>query len=92
MLETGNSVIWPLVVIRPITPAAVNQRAPSGPFVIPYNPPPSGIWVHGDLPARRHLVDRVVFKSVNQRFPSGPATIWFGRMVCAIPVPAAGIR
>ena len=43
LIPLENSVIAPLVVMRPIRPASasVNQSAPSGPLAIPVGPRPS---------------------------------------------------
>ena len=72
---TGNSVIAPAGVMRPILPArSVNQRLPSGPTVMP-----SGVAFAVGIGNSATSVPVVVtlpillpLYSVNQRLPSGP--------------------
>ena len=76
--RSGNSLMLPLVLIRPIrlAPHSVNQRAPSGPEVI---------WVGPALAVGRvySVISPVVVMrpillaafSVNQRAPSAPEAI-----------------
>src|SRR5947209_6008409 len=61
----------PLGVIRPISsaPSSLNQRFPSGPAVIPFEPPPETQVADPDG------VMRSIPLPVNQTFPSGPAVI-----------------
>src|SRR6266567_3173634 len=85
----GNSVMAPVVVMRPIllppVPDSVNHRAPSGPDVMP----------KGSLPAvgRKNsvMVPAVVIRpillpctSVNHSAPSGPAAISMGSLSARI--------
>src|SRR5690348_11080797 len=80
---TGNSVIWPAGVIRPIAlvvPVSVNHRLPSGPAVSPrgkapgFKPPENSvIWPLGVI---RPIAGSLA--SVNQIFPSGPAAMNVG--------------
>src|SRR5512142_562116 len=74
----ANSVITPAVVIRPILlpSASVNQRAPSGPAVMPAGA------LFGVGTANSVITPAVVIRpillsliSVNQRAPSGPDAI-----------------
>src|ERR1700693_1047371 len=80
-VETGNSVITPAVVIRPILFAeiSVNQRFPSDPAAIPTGKLPAVGMENSVIspavvirPILSSLDDK---KSANQRFPSGPAVM-----------------
>src|SRR5437588_192668 len=81
---SGNSVIFPLVVIRPILfrLSSVNQRLPSGPAVIPWGElcpvgtENSVIWPVGVMRPTWFF-----FTCTNQRLPSGPRVIPSGRLL-----------
>src|SRR5207245_4982741 len=81
---TGNSLITPVLVIRPIWPLvySANQRLPSGPTVIPIGPlfgvGTSNSVIEPDGVMRPILLP---FCSVNQRLPSGPALMLAGRLL-----------
>src|SRR5438067_1668014 len=86
---TGNSVMAPAVVIRPIRLAdaavSVNQRAPSGPVVIP-----SGV-LPGEGRGNSVMAPAVVIRpmwlaasSANQRLPSGPGVISCGELAAVV--------
>src|SRR5215469_3146822 len=96
-LGRGNSVMLPLVVMRPILPAvfSVNHRLPSGPAVIPKGPL---LFV---LMRKYVMVPLVVMRpiwpvspSVNQRLPSGPDVMKKGVLgtgnVVTVPAAQAG--
>src|SRR5258707_1088344 len=80
---SGNSLMWPAGVMRPILPTnvrlctlgiiSVNQMAPSGPVVISLaklldDSENSLIWPAG-------VMRPILPGSVNQRLPSGPAVM-----------------
>src|SRR5512143_1309164 len=97
----ANSVMTPAVVIRPILlPAAsVNQRAPSGPAVIPGICPGVGTANSVSTPAVviRPIRGLKYALSVNHRAPSGPAVMAAGELfgvgtANAVRTPAAVIR
>src|SRR6516165_10680873 len=87
VLGTGNMVMAPLVVMRPIWPAvfSVNHRLPSGPAVIPKGPLLAvgmGNSVMVPLVVMRPIWP--MFWSVNHRWPSGPAVIPTGPLFCVL--------
>ncbi len=82
-----NSVMTPAVVMRPISPepASVNQRAPSGPAVMPAGVLPAP-GTANSLVTTPAVVMRPIWSEpvwVNHRAPSGPAAMSFG----ALPAP-----
>src|SRR6185312_1368341 len=78
----GYSVIWPLVVIRPILLplVSVNHRLLSEPTVMPCGLPPlgSGYSVNWPLVEMRAILLPSI--SVNQVAPSGPLTMSPGKL------------
>ncbi len=78
---TGNRVIWPDVLIRPIRPScSANHRFPSGPATMPAGE--EGGQAKGSSSKNSVITpDSVILPtmpcpvSVNQRFPSWPAVI-----------------
>jgi hypothetical protein len=83
---TGNSVMTPAGVIRPMPGPAVNQRLPSGPAVMPWGPllaVGTGNSVMTPAGVIRPIL--LALDSVNQRLPSGPAVMPTG------PLSAVGI-
>src|SRR5215469_14737078 len=93
----GNSVMLPLVVMRPILPAfsSANHRLPSGPAVIPTGPLLAvgmGNSVMVPLVVMRPIWP--VSPSVNQRLPSGPDVMKKGVLgtgnVVTVPAAQAG--
>src|SRR5258707_13410636 len=75
---TGNSVITPAVVIRPILlpTCSANHSAPSGPVVMPAGVPPAvGIGNSVITPAVVMRPILLLKASVNHSAPSGPVVI-----------------
>src|SRR5437588_8250876 len=71
---TGNSVMLPPVVMRPISPTdSVNQRLPSGPAVMPTGSLPA-VGTGNAVKAPPVVTRPMAFalNVVNQRLPSGP--------------------
>src|SRR5947209_6891314 len=79
---SGYSVIWPLVVIRPILLplVSVNHRLLSGPTAMPCGLPPlgSGYSVNWPLVEMRAIL--LPSLSANQLAPSGPLTMSPGKL------------
>ncbi len=85
-MVTGNVLMLPAVVMRPMTFApkngSVNQRAPSGPAAISAGPLPGGVGTENSV-MRPAVVIRpilLVRASVNHIAPSGPAAIRNGSL------------
>src|SRR6266700_1201142 len=76
-----NSVIWPLVVMRPIlfalTLLSVNQRLPSGPAVMPKGLLSPVGMENSPVTTPAGVMRPMLFEpsSANQRLPSGPAVM-----------------
>jgi hypothetical protein len=77
----GNSVMLPLVVMRPIRFefCSVNQRFASDPTAMPEGARP-GVGNSVKLPLVVMRPIRFEFCSVNQMFPSGPVTSVSGKL------------
>src|ERR1700682_1016974 len=74
----GNSVIDPSAAMRPSLPPAAspNQRAPSGPRMIPWGSlPGDGIGNSVRVPVGVIRPTRLAARSMNQRLPSLPGVI-----------------
>src|SRR6516162_6535781 len=85
VLGTGNKVMAPLVVMRPIWPASVNHRLPSGPTVMKLGtvaPVGRGNSVMLPLVVMRPILPALC--SANHRLPSGPAVIPKGPLLCVL--------
>ena len=80
---TGNSVITPAGVIRPILfpMTSVNHRLPSGPTVIPLGKLPA-VGTGNSVIAPAGVIRPILFalNPVNHRLPSGPAVIPIGKL------------
>ena len=78
LVGTANSVIAPLVVMRPILPAnvSVNHNAPSGPAVIP-NKPALPVGTKYSVTAQAVVLRPILLVpcSTNHRAPSDPEAI-----------------
>ncbi len=79
---SGYSVIWPLVVMRPILLplVSVNHRLLSGPTVMPCGLPPLGSGYSVNWPVVEMRAILLPSISVNQLAPSGPLTMSPGKL------------